>query len=157
MQKTIKSKLDIMRRVFEEDPFNLVIGDIVEESSLKTIVNDDLLQDYYLFLNEYSSIRCGVVIIFGRNELQNYQFPVADMPGEHQTWLCIGKVEPYPLFINKTNGQICCLISEPGAEEKIICYGDINNFLDEYMLGEKYPELGGEDEWYDLLKSNKLI
>lgn len=68
MQKTIKIKLDIMRRVLEKDPFNLVIGDIVEERSLKTIVNDDLLQDYYLLLNEYSSIRCGVVIIFGRNE-----------------------------------------------------------------------------------------
>lgn len=63
-----------MKRVLEEDPFNLVIGDIREELEPVSTVKNDVLQDYENFLNEYSTLRCGSVILFGRKELQNFSF-----------------------------------------------------------------------------------
>lgn len=157
MQKHIKEKIELMKRVLEEDPFNLVIGDIREELEPVSTVKNDVLQDYENFLNEYSTLRCGSVILFGRKELQKFQFPVADMPGQFEEWLCIGKNEPYPLFINKKNGQICCLEGDPGTEMKITSYGLFHNFLNDFVFGERYIEVGGKDEWYNLLKSSELF
>ncbi|XOK61002.1 hypothetical protein ACJ7K1_31695 [Paenibacillus elgii] len=81
MQPVTREKIQFMKHVLEEDPFYLVIGDIQEESDPDPDVKRDALQAYHEFLNEYSSLRCGGVIFFGRKELPDYQFPVADMPG----------------------------------------------------------------------------
>lgn len=157
MKKMIREKIELMKSILEEEPFYLVIGDIREESDPNPNVKKDSLQDYYYFLNEYSSLRCGSIIIFGRKEVSEFQFTVADMPGEFEEWICIGKIDSYPLYINKKSGQICCLIGDSGMEMKIECYGDFYNFLENYVFGEQYVETGGKDDWYDLLKTNKLI
>ncbi|MDG0872234.1 hypothetical protein [Paenibacillus thiaminolyticus] len=52
MQKHSKEIIELMKRVLEEDPFNLVIGDIREELEPVSTVKNDVLQDYENFLNE---------------------------------------------------------------------------------------------------------
>lgn len=153
MRETTKVKFEFMKSILEEDPFNLVFGDIQEATEPKVEVEEGFLRDYESLLNEYESIRCGVVTLFGRSELDQFQFPVAEMSGTYETWICIGKIEPDPLFINKTNGQICCLVGHPGSEQHIKCYGELFDFLDDYVLGGKYIELGGKDEWYEWMSS----
>ncbi|MCM3290086.1 hypothetical protein M3661_08085 [Paenibacillus sp. MER 180] len=157
MKNQLKEKIELMKGVLEEDPLYLVIGDIMEETEPVLTPTNDANQDYQDYLNEYSSLRCGSVILFGRKELQQFQFPVADMPGQFEEWVCIGKIDPDPLFISKKNGQICCLVGEPGMEMKITSYGAFNEFLENFVFGERYVEVGGSDKWYDLLKSYKLI
>ncbi|MFB0843009.1 hypothetical protein [Paenibacillus oleatilyticus] len=157
MQPVTREKIQFMKLVLEEDPFYLVIGDIQEESDPDPDVKKDALQTYHEFLNEYSSLRCGSVIFFGRKELPDYQFPVADMPGGFEEWVCIGKIEPYPLYINKQDGRICCLTGDPGTEMKIRHYGEFQEFMESYVFGEKYVEIGGRDDWYDLMKQRGLL
>ncbi|MDN9008657.1 hypothetical protein [Brevibacillus laterosporus] len=157
MREKIREKIELVKNIFEEDPFNLVIGDIEKELEIDTNIKSGPLHDYYVFLSEYSSFRCGSVIIFGKNELDEFQFPVTDMPGDFEEWICIGKIEPYPLFINKKNGQLSCLIGEPGVNLKIECYGEFDDFLEKYVFGEAYVEIAGKDDWYQLLKDHQLI
>ncbi|ANY67526.1 hypothetical protein BBD42_14365 [Paenibacillus sp. BIHB 4019] len=155
MRKTIQEKIELMKNVLEEDPFNLVIGEIQERIITDSDFNlkEVALQDYYNFFREYGSIRCGSIIIFGQNELDDFQFPVADMPGEFEEWICIGKIDPYPLYINKKNGMVCCLFED----SKIKSYEGWNDFLDNYVFGERYIEIVGKDEWYELLREQQII
>lgn len=155
MRKTIQEKITLMKNVLEEDPFNLVIGEIQERIASDADFNfkDGQLRDYYNFLRQYASMRCGSIIIFGQNELTDFQFPVAEMPGGFEEWICIGKIDPYPLFINKKNGMIYCLFED----SKIKSYEGWNDFLENYVFGERYTEIIGKDEWYELLKEQQII
>ncbi|MBW5470327.1 hypothetical protein GPJ61_21100 [Brevibacillus formosus] len=83
--------------------------------------------------------------------------------------MCIGKIERYPLFINKADGQVACLLGDPLDQNYVLeSYGDFLNFLENYLLGEQYSEIGlklvesggsigtigsKDDEWYKVLEA----
>ena len=47
------------------------------------------------------------------------------------------KIERYPLFIHKINGEVSCLYGDLINQNFIIeSYGDFNNFLQHYYVGK---------------------
>ncbi|MHA7964359.1 hypothetical protein ACX93W_09440 [Paenibacillus sp. CAU 1782] len=155
MSKTIQEKIEWMKNVLDEDLFHLTIGEIQEKIIADSDFNvkDAALHDYYHFLSKYGSMRCGSIILFGQHELADFQFPVADMPGKFEEWICIGKIDPYPLYINKKSGVVYCLVEN----SRIQSYEQWNGFLENYMFGRRYIEIVGDDDWYNLLKVQKMI
>ncbi|MEC2077202.1 hypothetical protein [Metabacillus fastidiosus] len=170
----MKEKLELIKNILGADPYSLVIGEIVEETDSRKEKNlDNGLKDYYSLMSGYKILNGGVITIYGQREISNIQFYTEEMPGGSDEWVCIGKIENYPLFISKKDGQVSCLFGNPLDQSYIIeSYGDFNNFLYNYYLGKKYIEIGfkffqsggitstvgsKDDDWYIFLERNNLF
>ncbi|MEI4803822.1 hypothetical protein WAZ07_21805 [Bacillus sp. FJAT-51639] len=174
MSKLILEKIELVKNILGDDPFSLVIGEIVEEETpIKEKLEDNILKDYYFMTRKYKILNGGVITIYGQQRLESIQFYVEDMPGGADKWICIVTIENYPLFINKINGDVCCLFGDLIDQNFVIeSYGDFNSFLQNYYLGKNYCELGNkfvqsegisdtvgskDDDWYQLLEDNNLL
>lgn len=115
----------------------------------------------------------GVITIFGQRKAADLQFYAEEMQGGAGEWICIGKVERYPLFLNKGDGHVVCLFGDPLDQSYVLeNYGDFRHFILRYFLGESYPEIGRkfvesggsvstmgskDDDWYQFLKEHHLF
>ncbi|WP_439741387.1 hypothetical protein [Bacillus pseudomycoides] len=174
MSKLLLEKIELVKDILGDDPFSLVIGEIVEEEKqIAEKLVDNILKDYYFITRKYKKLNSGVITIYGHQELESIQFYVEDMPDGAEKWICIGTVENYPLFINKIDGEVSCLFGNLIDQNFVIeSYGDFSSFLENYFLGSKYIDIGlsfveaggirnpigsKEDEWYKLLELNRLV
>ncbi|WP_410983047.1 hypothetical protein [Bacillus cereus] len=174
MNKLVLEKIDVMKNVLGKDPFSLVIGEIVEkENQIAEKLVDNILKDYYFITRKYKILNGGVITIYGHQKLESIQFYVEEMPVRDDNWICIGTVENYPLFINKIDGEVSCLFGDLIDQNFVIeSYGDFNSFLENYILGSKYIDIGMSfveaggitnpivsegDEWYKLLELNGFV
>ncbi|KMQ14157.1 hypothetical protein ACU80C_18845 [Bacillus mycoides] len=174
MDKSVLEKIELVKNILGDDPFSLVIGEIVEEEKIiDKKLEETILKDYYFITSKYKILNGGVITIYGHQKLESIQFYTEDMPGGADKWLCIGTIENYPLFIDKINGEISCLFGDLIDQNFVIeSYGDFNNFLQNYYLGQKYCELGNkfvqsggisdtvgskDDDWYQLLEDHNLL
>ncbi|SFC82692.1 hypothetical protein SAMN04488168_11049 [Bacillus sp. 491mf] len=174
MSKSVLEKIELVKNILGDDPFSLVIGEIIEEEKpINKELEDNILKDYYFITRKYKILNGGVITIYGHQRLESIQFYVEDIPGGTEKWICIGTIENYPLCINKINGDVSCLFGDLIDQNFVIeLYGDFNNFLQNYYLGKKYCELGNtfvqsggtsntvgskDDDWYQLLEDNNLL
>ncbi|HEF1900158.1 hypothetical protein ACTFSP_16800 [Bacillus cereus group sp. MYBK108-2] len=174
MDKSILEKIELIKDILGNDPFSLLIGEIIEiQDNFDKKLEEGVLKDYYFIIGKYEILNGGVITIFGHEKLDSIQFYTNDMPGGANKWICIGKIENYPLFINKINGEVSCLFGDLIDQNFVIeSYGNLNNFLQHYYLGRKYCELGSKfvkaggisdtvgnknDDWYQLLEDNNLL
>jgi hypothetical protein len=72
-------------------------------------------------------------------------------------WICIGEVEPYPLLLNRKTGIVSCVVNELGLKCEMKEYVKFEEFIDKYVLGERYLEIGTDEEWYDFMKKYEII
>ncbi|PEP86783.1 hypothetical protein COF01_08685 [Bacillus pseudomycoides] len=174
MSKLLLEKIELFKDILGDDPFSLVIGEIVEEEKqIAEKLVDNILKDYYFITRKYKKLNSGVITIYGHQKLESIQFYVEDMLDGADKWICIGTVENYPLFINKIDGEVSCLFGNLIDQNFVIeSYGDFSSFLENYFLGSKYIDIGlsfveaggirnpigsKEDEWYKLLELNRLV
>ncbi|PGE05914.1 hypothetical protein COM49_02230 [Bacillus pseudomycoides] len=174
MSKLLLEKIELVKDILGDDPFSLVIGEIVEEEKqIAEKLVDNILKDYYFITRKYKKLNSGVITIYAHQGLKSIQFYVEDMPDGADKWICIGTVENYPLFINKIDGEVSCLFGNLIDQNFVIeSYGDFSSFLENYFLGSKYIDIGlsfveaggirnpigsKEDEWYKLLELNRLV
>lgn len=150
IEKILKKIVEI-RKYLENDPSTIVFAEIkMEEKSFS--FEADVLKDYYELLNRYSYLSCGSILIFGHEDVDKFQYYLSDIPeGPSSIWRCIGKSHTYPIFININDCTVSILEGEPWANSDFRSYGHFNDFVNEYVVGRKYKELWGEDDWYNFL------
>ncbi|MBD5799092.1 hypothetical protein BHU24_26010 [Bacillus pseudomycoides] len=174
MSKSVFEKIELVKNILGDDPFGLIIGEIVEEENpIDEKLEDHILKDYYFIAGKYKILNGGVITIYGHQRIKSIQFYVEDMLDGADKWICIGTVENSPLFINKIDGEVSCLFGNLIDQNFVIeSYGDFSSFLEIYFLGSKYIDIGlsfveaggirnpigsKEDEWYKLLELNRLV
>ncbi|MBU7319156.1 hypothetical protein [Paenibacillus oleatilyticus] len=176
MNELLIEKIDKIMEILSEDyPQSLTYGEIVKDIAGEqfTKIDNSILEDYYFITNRYERLIGGVINVFSQRKVDKIQFYVEEMLQYDGEWICIGKIERYPLFINKVDGHVTCLFGEPLDQDYVLeSYGDFNNFLLNYFLGEQYGEIGlkfvesggsidtvgsKDDEWYKVLEENHLL
>jgi len=175
MNEKLIEKIDKISEILSQDPLNLAFADIVRDTAEELFVKIDnsILKDYYFITNRYEILNGGVITVYGQRRVEKIQFYAEEMLRFDGEWICIGKIERYPLFINKIDGHVTCLFGDPLDQNYVLeSYGDFNNFLLTYFLGEKYASIGlklveaggsigtigsKDDEWYKMLVDNHLI
>ncbi|MEQ7054708.1 hypothetical protein ABN764_29165 [Paenibacillaceae sp. P-4] len=175
MNELVIEKIDKIREILSDDPLSLTFAEIVLNTNEKqsTEIDNHILKDYYFITNRYEILNGGVITIYGQRKVDDVQFYVEEMQRFDGEWICIGKIERYPLFINKVDGHVTCLFGDPLDQNYVLePYGDFNNFLLNYFFGEQYGEIGmkfvesggsissigsKDDEWYKVLEENHLL
>ncbi|CAI8966112.1 SMI1/KNR4 family protein [Brevibacillus sp. IT-7CA2] len=170
MTELLIEKIDKLAEILSDDPFNLSFAEIVKSPTSKQFTNIDcsILKDYYVITNRYEIVNGGVITIFGQGRVNTIRSYEEDMKSIDGDWMCIGKIERNPLFIHKADGQVACLLGDPFDQNYVLeSYGDVLNFLENYLLGEQYSEIGlkfvesggsigtigsKDDEWYKVLE-----
>ncbi len=151
MLENMIDKIELIRSHLEKDPSTIVFGEIKLEKTPRSYPADDLLKDYYDLLNSFSYLSCGSILIIGYEELDRFQGYLLDIPDSSSNWKCIGKSHTYPIFINFNDCSIKILQGEPYSDQDFRSYGLFSNFIKDYVVGGKYKELWGEDDWYRFL------
>ncbi|MEN1990826.1 hypothetical protein [Paenibacillus hubeiensis] len=173
MTELIIEKLRKIANLLNEDPLSLTFAEISQNVTEYSKDSSKELETYYTILNEYEVLNGGVITVFGHNKVKTLQFYVEEMVDYEGDWFCIGKIESYPLFINKLNSFVSCLYGDPLDQNYVLeTYGDFNNFINYYFMGEGYSKLGvsfvenggskstlgsKDDDWYRFLEENNLL
>ncbi|WP_339273913.1 hypothetical protein MKY59_22790 [Paenibacillus sp. FSL W8-0426] len=167
-------KLKQVQLMLANDPLSFTFAEIVQKTPEQTVKHDDpILEDWWHILNQFEILNGGVVTVFGPRNASTIQSQVHEMTDFDGEWICIGKIEKYPLFINRFDGSISGLYGEPLEQSYVLeTYGDINTFLLNYFMGRRYTELGlkfvesgqskntlgsTEDEWFRFLENHQLL
>ncbi|MBT2293179.1 hypothetical protein J7E73_29550 [Paenibacillus albidus] len=175
MNELLIGKIEKIREILNDDPLSLTFAEIVKGTSEEHFTENDnsILKDYYFITNNYKILNGGVITVYGQRKIDEIQFYVEDMLKFDGEWICIGRIEKYPLFINKVDGNVTCLFGDPLDQDYVLeSYGDFNNFLLKYFLGEQYGDIGlkfvesggiissigsKDDEWYKVLEEHHLL
>ena len=104
-------------------------------------------------------MRCGSIDIFGADIIQDYQFMVNNIPGGNDKWLYIGQILYEPVVINKIDSKVYRFFRGNEDINTADCLGLFDEFLLNYVFGDKYAEIvpdAEDDEWYRFLKKIKV-
>ena len=160
MNKQLETKLGKIKKVLDDD-FSYLYLVSVEEKLNENLIDDcnTDLDIYYEVKNKYDDLRFGDVIFWVDEETfkERQIYIMIYEVQKPEEWICIGEVEPYPLMINTKTGIVNCILSEPGLECEMKEYVKFEEFMDKYVLGEKYSELGTDEEWYEFMKEHEII
>lgn len=161
MDREFEKKLKKIKSVLSEDDISYIDLVYVEESINKSMLDGCKtdLELYHVFKEQYDELWFGDVVFWVDEDtfrkrqiyIMMYNVPTPD------EWICIGEVEPYPLIINKKTGIVNCVLNEPGLDCEMKEYDKFEIFMNKYVLGEKYLELGTDEEWYEFMKEHKII
>ncbi|APC40329.1 hypothetical protein [Clostridium estertheticum] len=160
MKNTIQEKLDKIEKILESDISLLALFSLEKKEENDDIINEvSKINKELAIIYQYSDIRFGEIEFWTEEDLFNEKqfnklFYGVPQP---EDWICIGEVQPYPLLFNKKTGIVNCVISEPGLECEIKEYVKLEQFIDEFVLGKRYFELGIDDEWYEFMEKNEII
>lgn len=160
MNKQLETKLKKIKQVLDDDLSYIDLA-YIEEKSSKFLIDDckTELDLYHKFKNKYDDLWFGDVIFWVDEDTfkkRQIYIMMYNVPNPEE-WICIGEVQPYPLLINKKTGIINCVINEPGLDCEMKEYVKFEEFMDKYVLGEKYLELGTDEEWYEFMKEHQII
>ena len=124
-----------------------------------TICRDNVLKDFLWFKNRYQyAVFAEIIFWVNDDEFLDHQNDIIEYRiTDKDKYICIGEVEPYPIFINKESGDVLIITSTPGNKCIYKNLGKFDNFIKRYVLGDKYPLIGSDEEWIDFLTDNKLI
>lgn len=160
MNSKLKQIIQTVKSELGKDPSSIIIGKICDGNKNETLNCDPKVQLYYDFLKECDGASCGSIDFWNSEMVLNEQYKVTDMPGGRENWFCIGQILYEPIVLNKTDTKVYRFYQgfEDGIE--LDCFGDFDDFLLEYVFGDKYAKIipeAYEDEWYRLLKKLNLF
>ena len=160
MNDSVIKKINKIKIILDENDDYIDIASIEEKQDEEFIHEiEETLSDFYFLKSKYEDMWFGSVNLWVDNDIfeehQIYIMIYEVLDGNN--WICIGEVEPYPIILNKKTGIVNCIISEPGFKCELKPYAKFDIFINEYILGEKYLELVGNDEWYDFMKKYKIV
>lgn len=160
MNKNLEIKLIKMEKILDED-FSFIDLLCIEKKD-KNVCFDNCKSEidfYYKLKQQYDYLRFAEIMFWIEEDtfrekqiyisMYNIQNP--------EEYLCIGEVEPYPLIINKKDGIVSIVLNEPGLDCDIREYCGLEEFMNKYVLGEKYLEIGSDDEWFEFIKEHNII
>lgn len=157
MIERLLEKINKIKNHLEDDPNTIVFGEIKVEDKSRLFDSTDPLKDYYELLNRYSYLSCGSILLLGYEDVDKFQYYLTEIPESKSNWMCIGKSHTYPIFINANDCTVSILKGEPWTNQDFRNYGHFNDFMNEYVIGGKYKELSGEDDWYNFLVNIGMV
>lgn len=159
MNNNINEIIEKIKKELSEDPNGPIKGKVSKGIDLKFQSIDIGVEKYYEFLKICNGARFGDIDFFSFDNLDDAQYFIEDSLDDNHQWMNIGQILYEPLVIDKKDGRIYQLGSYPG-EGTVKCYGEFDDFLLEYVFGEKYKEIipdSEDDEWYKVLKKLKIV
>lgn len=160
MRKELKAKLEKIKNILGDGCEYIVLAHVEENLNNNLINNyETSLGVYYEIKNKYDYLRFADVIFWVDEETFNERQIYLMLYGvsEKKEWICIGEVEPYPLLLNIKTGIVSCVVNEPGLKCEMKEYVMFEEFMNKYVLGEKYLELGTDKEWYEFMKEHEIF
>lgn len=154
MNIPIKNIIKSIKVELSSDPSTVIFAKLWDGIRDEVIDNRFKIKSYYNFLEESNGARFGLIDLFSSEMLAKSQYRVTDMQGGEENWMCIGQILYEPLVINRIDGKVYRFYQ--GGETDIApdCFGSFEDFLLEYVFGEKYIEIVPNfepDEWYKLV------
>ncbi|GCD10046.1 hypothetical protein [Clostridium tagluense] len=159
MKKELEMKLEKIKKTLGNDCEYIALAHIEEKSNENLMNCKEGLDVYYEVKNKYAYLRFAEVIFcVDEEKFKDYQvFIMMYKVPKQKEWICIGESEPYPLVLNTKTGIVNCVLSEPGQKCEMKEYVKFEEFMDKYVLGEKYLELGSSGKWYEFMKEHEII
>ncbi|WML33923.1 hypothetical protein [Clostridium sp. OS1-26] len=162
MNQEIIKKLEMIQEILDKDISYIVLA-LVEKKNdnecTKVVKSIESIEEFLWIKSQYEYIRFGDVLFWvDDKKFKEHQNDIImyGVPNKNQ-YICIGQVEPYPILINKENGNVYCVTSELGEKCLIKQYNKFEDFFNQYVIGEKYLELGSSERWYNFMKQHKII
>ncbi|MBE6842549.1 MAG: hypothetical protein E7510_06920 [Ruminococcus sp.] len=159
MNDKLKTVIKTIRLELNNDPDGIIIGKIRNGNTEQSDNSNPKIQSYFDFLKECNGVRCGSIDIFGADIIQDYQFMVNNIPGGNDKWLYIGQILYEPVVINKIDSKVYRFFRGNEDINTADCLGLFDEFLLNYVFGDKYAEIvpdAEDDEWYRFLKKIKV-
>ncbi|MBB6624496.1 hypothetical protein [Clostridium gasigenes] len=162
MNKDIIIKLQRIQGVLDKDIMKMALALLEKRDSNEYIIDfksTDMIEDFLWIRNQYEYMRFADVLFWVDDEkFKEHQNDIImyKVPNQSQ-YICIGQIEPYPILLNKKNGNVYCVTSELGEKCKIKEYNKFRDFFNQYVIGERYLELGSSEKWYNFMKQYEII
>lgn len=160
MKKEIEIKLEKIKNIIGDDCEYIALVHMKEKAKENSIGDcETWLEAYYKVKNKYNYLRFAEIIFWMNEKTFNERQVYLMLYGvpKKKEWICIGEVEPYPLLLNRKTGIVSCVVNELGLKCEMKEYVKFEEFMDKYVLGEKYLELGTDEEWYEFMKEHEII
>ena len=155
MNNSILRRIQLVRVALSSNPRGLLIGTLRGGIALSPEEYDEVLRPFIAFLQVCNGGSCGA-IDFGSVDLLQDQHFIGHLPGGESAWFHIGQVVYAPLVISRTDGEVYLFSRDPEPEVPQVSLGAFDDFLLDYVFGEKYRLIvtGAEkdDDWYFLLQ-----
>ncbi|RNB51437.1 hypothetical protein EDM57_22405 [Brevibacillus gelatini] len=167
MDSDLIKKVLQVKKLLRESPSSLSFGiiedglndDLISQNKKLFIDSNEKVYEYVDFIKDVSGFSLGSIVLFDFPRIHEFQNLLDFLPDWEKNWLCIGKIMSEPMGINKNDGSVNWF-SEIPYDDEGMNLGTFNNFMKEYVFGEKYSEIVpwvDEDEWYQFMIKNKLI
>ncbi|OAB38856.1 hypothetical protein [Paenibacillus glacialis] len=167
MNNQLRKIINTAKNVLRSNTTNMTFGIIEDGITVDALsVNQELIngsnqkfQQYVEFVQVVSGFSLGSIVLFEYPVIKDYQNLLDFQPDWETNWLCVGKIMSEPLGINKMDGNVYWFSEIPYSDEGL-CLGTFNEFLEEYVFGNKYSEIipwVDEDDWYQFIIKHGLI
>ncbi|APC40313.1 hypothetical protein [Clostridium estertheticum] len=162
MNKIILTKIERIEEILKKNISYMALALIEKRESTKSresFEELDSIEDFLWLKSQYQYMNIADILFwFDDDEFKDHQNDIIMYEVKNPAqYICIGEVAPYPILLNKKNGYVYCVTSELGEECEIKEYNKFENFINEYVVGEKYLEIGSSQKWYKFMKENEII
>ena len=173
MNDELRRRIELLRTALEADPQIATAGELPPGAASIPPVDEPLEQHrQLLLLTDGPSL--GPFFFSRYSRLESNQWLADDYPGGRDRWLCIGRLDDEPILLDRRSGEVYWIypdtpddiveaFSDP--DDRSHCFGDLDGFLLNDVLGDRYKlhydDNEGydyaEDEWYQLLKHHGFV
>lgn len=158
MTKKLNQIIEKVRYELSKNPSLITAGKI--NNGIYKDGKDLPIKPYREFLDVCDGARCGIVDLWSNENIKKNQYRVMNIDGGNEKWVCIGQILYEPLVFNLQDEKIYLFYQGYENEIKEKCFGNFDDFLLNYVFGEKYKELIFDmvnDEWYMFLTDIDLV
>ncbi|WP_345456377.1 hypothetical protein [Actinoallomurus oryzae] len=101
--------------------------------------------------------RCGSIVLFDGDSIDENQFFAQDLEGGPERWICYGTCDYVPLFADRRSEEVYWSPEEDDTLHRLA--DDVPSFFRAYAIGPRYGELtpADDDRWYEFLTSRGLV
>lgn len=162
MSEKLNNLIQKIKSALETDPDGPIIGKINPGKVFDNQILSEGNKDYYEFLAVSNGARCGSIDIFSFETMSKNEYYVdfiEDIADSQLEWSYIGQCVYEPILLNRLDGLVYQFFEGPPLE-KGECYGTFDEFITNYVFGEKYNDIvpdAKNDEWYKLLLRLQIV
>lgn len=157
MCSTVIDKLRYIKKQLEGNEDSIIFAEFSEGGEDENILDNPNLKEFKDFIKFSNGARYGSIDLWSIEDLPKKQFYIQE---DIDTLLCIGQILYEPIVISKKDGNLFLFDTINNSIDYDKNFGSFNNFLDRFVLGDKYGEIIPEvesDEWYLFLKEIKIL
>lgn len=157
MDKNVIDKLRYVKMKLMEYEDSILFANFNEGKDNKKIFDELNLSEYQEFIKFSNGARFGSVDLWSLDDIPRNQFYISEYSN---IWTCVGQILYEPIVIDKKNAYIYLFDINTNYVSDKIKFGEFNNFLNEFVLGEQYSRIipdADSDDWYLFLKKIGVV